>query len=203
MSPGPNEPILVMAMPRSGSSMVAGLFAAHGVWVGTYWPGDQWNAKGHFENVPIRNALKERFGKIVGTGEPADPVDGWRDKCLGLIRGDGYDGGPWLFKGTAMYWPLWGEFSPRWVCVRRSLDAIRSSGEASGMLRGVSDAALQAHVDALDHIRDDLGGVDVDTSALVGEGDYSTLERAFEHCGIEMDPEIVDEFIDPGLWRHG
>ncbi len=202
--PGRDEPILIMAMPRSGSSMTAGLFAAHGVWTGTCQKPSKINQRGHFENLPIKQMLKARTGgaKPVLDGEPCTPWPGFKDEVLGLIRRDGYPGaGPWLFKGTAMYWPLWEEFRPRWICVRRDLDSVRSSGKATGAFLARA-GAVQAHVRALDTLRDERGAVDVDTDALI-RGDYRTLEAALASCGIPMDEGKVRAFVDPSLWKHG
>lgn len=201
---GVNEPILIMAMPRSGSSMVAGIFAKHGVWTGTTWPGDQNNAKGHFENVPIRNVLKEMYGPIPMTGDPAGGIEGWWEWALQLIRHDGYDDGPWLFKGNVLYWPIWDQsgFSPRWITVHRSLDAILASGRATGFFRDPDPKAVKSQVDALRFLRENRDAVEVDSDAVIA-GDYSTLERALASAGIEMDEGIVSEFVNPELWRFG
>jgi len=202
--PGRDEPILIMAMPRSGSSMTAGLFAAHGVWAGTYAKPNAMNAKGHFENLPVKKYIIQKTGgaRPVQEGQPCKPWPGFRDDVLRLIHEDGYPGeGPWMFKGTAMYWPLWREFRPRWICVRRNLDSIRSSGKATGAFLARPEA-IQAHVQAMDYLWEHRRAVDVDTDALI-RGDYSTLRIALASCGIEMDEDVVRDFVDPKLWRHG
>lgn len=182
--------------------MVAGLFAKHGVWVGTHWPGDDANAKGHFENVRLKRLIKGTVGPVVHRGVVADPIPGWKAQVLNEIERDGYREGPWLFKGSAMYWRLWGEFDPRWVCVRRRIDSILASGEATGFFTGPAPGAVEAHVEAMDTVRDDHGGVDVDADAVVA-GDYSTLECALASVGIEMNEGVVGDFVDPSLWRFG
>ncbi len=42
------EPIIILGSPRSGTSLVSSIFAAHDVWVGTTKDGDQWNPRGYY-----------------------------------------------------------------------------------------------------------------------------------------------------------
>jgi hypothetical protein len=179
--------------------MTAGIFAKHGVWVGPYKQGDRHNAKGYFESLPFKEAIIKKVGRIVHRGILAPQAAGWKAEAVGLIKRYGYTGGPWLVKHSAMYYPLWHEFDPRFICVRRNLKAIERSGQSSGML--TRTAAIQPHVEAMDYVRDNLGGVDVFTDEVV-KGDYSSLERAFDACGLTFDPAIADDFVDPTLWHH-
>lgn len=191
------DPILVVSMPRSGSSMVAGAFARHGVWTGTCRPANQHNPRGYYESLPIERLIGRVCGHRVNRGEPAPKVDGWRDMVEASIRRDGYGDGPWLWKGSALYAPLWHEFSPAWVVVRRRTDAVRASGRASGRY-GASVKSVRAH-QAIIGTMDDAAFVDADA---VAGGDYSTLELALESAGLTPDRAILDDWIDPALWTH-
>ena len=186
-------------MPRSGSSMTAGIFAEHGVWVGPCRPPSRENAKGHFESVPLKNEIISTVGAIVQKGVLAPKLQGWKDRALDVIRKAGYTGGPWLFKSSAMYYPLWHEFDAKFVCVRRKVESIKQSGTKTGYFRRLE--AIPAHVEAMDYVRDNLGGVDVMTDEVIA-GDYSSLERAFDHCGLSFDNQIVSDFVDPSLWHY-
>lgn len=192
------DPIIIVSMPRSGSSMTAGIFAKHGVWVGPARKGDRYNAKGYFESLPFKELLIKHAGRIAPAGKLAKPVQGWREIAENTIAKHGYTGGPWLVKHSAMYYPVWHEFpNAKYICVRRDADEVMRSGKQSGFFR--ADDAVQPHIEALDYCRDVLGGVDVDTAAVVA-GDYSTLHKAFAYVGLEFDATIVDEFVDPSLW---
>lgn len=180
--------------------MVAGCLAQHGVWTGTCRRADSANAKGHFENVPIKQAIIHAVGPVVHEGRVAEPVRGWPEAVEQIIRRDGYKDGPWLWKGSAMYWRLWEAMQPVYVCVRRKREAIIASGRETGYFRA-TDHAIDAHVRAMDHLRDELGGVDVDADAVVA-GDHTTLEQAFDAAGLEMRPRIVDDWVEPSLWTH-
>ena len=194
-----NDPIIIISMPRSGSSMTAGLFAEHGVWTGPCRPPGPQNAKGHFESLPIRDEIIKTVGAIVQKGVLAPEVKGWRGRVENIIRKAGYKEGPWLFKSSAMYYPLWHEFNPTFVCVRRNLEAIEQSGKATGYFR--RPKAIQPHVKAMDYVRDNMGGIDVFSDEVIA-GDYSSLERAFDAAGLEMDERIVSDFVDPSLWHY-
>ena len=56
------DPILIAAPPRSGTTMLAGLLYYHGMWVGrsrtTMYPGT--NSEFGSENIDIKNIMKKR-----------------------------------------------------------------------------------------------------------------------------------------------
>ena len=193
------NPIIIISLPRSGSSMTAGIFAKHGVWTGPCINADNKNPRGYFESLPFKRKIIEQVGAIVHKGILAQHDPGWPGIARKVIESNGYMGGPWLVKHSAMYYPLWVDMNPKFVCVRRDLQSIERSGQKSGLLR--NSAAIQPHVEAMDYVRDNFGGVDVFTDKVVA-GDFSSLERAFDHCGIDFDPAIADEFVDPKLWHH-
>ena len=45
----------------------------------------------------------------------------------------------------------------------------------------------------------DLPGVFVNTEELA-QGDLSSLEDAFDYCGLDFDRKIAEAFIDPNLF---
>lgn len=194
------DPVLIVSLPRSGSSMVAGAFARHGVWTGTCRPADAGNPKGYFEHVGIADLIGRTCGHRVHRGEPPAPVPAWRSRVEAVLRADGYTDGPWLWKGAAIYAPLWRECRPVWVVVRRSDAAVAASGRAGGHYRP-NATSLAAH----HRIMDDLvagGAVEVDAAA-VARRDYRTLEAALERAGLTPDRAVLDAWIEPALWRHG
>jgi len=201
------DPILIVGMPRSGTSMTAGVFARHGVWVGTHQEGDRLNAKGHFENHHIKQAKKVAAIPpayiCVNKGLEAEPVDGWREAVLRLRDQDGYEGGPWMFKMSVMFWRMFDGAFPdaTWVCVRRPRDEIRRSSEATGIF-SATDETIDAHIAAMDRLERERGAVSVQTSDVVA-GDTSSLGAALLHADLEPDGAIIADFIDATLWRHG
>lgn len=99
------EPILILGTPRSGTSMTAGVFHQHGVWVGSCRPGSNRNPKGFFENKKIKNILMERYPKAIAEGHPIEPSvgNGMRAQVEAALIKDKYPGGPWLWKGSVRY----------------------------------------------------------------------------------------------------
>jgi len=175
--------------------MTAGIFARHGVWVGNCLKADHRNPRGYFENIAFRNALRSHAGSPAGTCEN---VPGWPEKARALLAEEGYEGGPWLVKYSAFYWPLWRQMDAHLVVTMRDPDAIWKSGQASGYIpsRTVLKAYGKAVIEAID-----AGAAPVDTSA-VAAGNHATLAHAFERCGLDLDPAIVDDFVDPNLWHY-
>lgn len=201
------EPILILAMPRSGSSMTAGIFAKHGVWTGTCRPGTGRNPKGFFEGVAIKQALMKRYPALVHDGRL-----GWHDIAFRplveqLIAEDGYRGGPWLWKGSAMYWPCWSDFDPTFVVCRRNPEDTFRSARSSPKVFGskLTDDELRQnirfHHEQLDYLIGERGAYEVDTRA-VAAGNFETIERAIAGCGITFDREVTSKFVDPSLWHY-
>ncbi|MFQ5623737.1 MAG: hypothetical protein ACE5FS_10110, partial [Paracoccaceae bacterium] len=184
----------VMAVPRCGSSMVAGAFARHGAWVGTCRGPDRFNERGYFENIHMR-VLLQRYGKVLEK-EPPDPDPEWIDGVKGILAKDGYSEGPWLFKMSAMYHKLWEPFGPTFVVPRRPPESVIASIKSSRIVSGDIETIVHRH----EALMSRLEGFHVDTPA-VAKGDLTTLEEAIKGCGLKFD-ESVKGFISPGLWHY-
>lgn len=136
------KPILVTGAPRSGTSLVSGLLATAGAWVGSTVPGGPANPKGFFENIELReNIVKKilRSADVDTLGVQSLPdsrthlhYPNLAAHVLQIIHRQGYTGnGPWLFKDAKLLlqWPLWRKAFPdaRWVLVRRTAEDIVNS----------------------------------------------------------------------------
>lgn len=202
------DPILIMALPRSGSSMTAGIFAAHGVWVGRHNREGRRNVKGSFEGKAVRNAVIHTFGRgHVVAGLPCAQTPGFRAAIERAVTADGYESGPWLWKGSAMYWPAWFEFpDAKWIVCRRDAEASVKSALMPPYVYGKNCARwearriVQAHNRELDKIVKLFGAPEVDTEA-VAHGDFLTIELALERCGIRPDRKLIEDFVDPTMWH--
>lgn len=203
-----DNPILIMALPRSGSSMTAGIFAKHGVWTGPCRPGTGRNPKGFFEGLAIKKALMKLQPAIVHRAVLADYRPDFRALVEQLIREDGYESGPWLWKGSCLYWPIWGDFEPHWVVCRRDPEATFKSSRSAPKVFGSSltDAELRRniafHHEQMDYLIAEKGAIEVETEA-VAKGNFTTIQRAVEHCGLEFDLAVTRQFVDPTLWHYG
>lgn len=203
------RPILILAMPRSGSSMTAGIFAQHGVWTGRCrGPDPKINAKGFFENSAIKHALIRRYGKLTLARretaferEPDVDLDPhFRNDVESILLAEGYAGGPWLFKFSALYWPAFAAFDPIYVGVRR--EGVVEANLTRQEMFGTPDRERVERMVALHDAAIDETGCPVVMTDDVVAGDFSSLERAFAHCEIDFDPSIALDFVDPDLWHH-
>lgn len=194
-----NKPIVIIGLPRSGTSMVAGLFAHHGVFSGTCKEADYRNAKGFFEHVGFTALILEIYGRgVIGKGDPVRPHPAFKRKMLALLEEDGYTGGPWLIKHAHVYHHVWYDFEPQFVLVRRDTQSISDSTEECGWRAG--SARLTRAQQLLDNLAKELNAPQVMSNELI-KGDYNSIRIAFEYCGLDFDETIAADFIEPSLWR--
>lgn len=189
------EPIVILAMPRSGSSMIGGIFHLHGCWEGLCNSASGYNPKGYHENIDVKMMLIRRYGRLAQGVVPATKSDGFKHEVLKLKPR-----GKWFVKHSAMYREAWWEFSPKFVCVRRSEEGLIGSNKKTNFMGTRDEMKLKAIIAAHNRQMDLSKGVDVYTDDVV-KGDYSSLERALKYCGIEPDLEKVDDFVEPRYWE--
>lgn len=187
-----SEPIVILGSPRSGTSLVASIFAAHGVWAGTSREADQANPHGYFENIMLTE-----YRAFVNYGEGME-----RDSVLQLIEADGYRGGPWLVKHSPFSWRAWRNFEPRYVTVRRPQRTSVQSRIRCGhwdMTDAEHRIAVMADNAILDGLERHMGAAGVWPDAFF-KGYWSTMEAAFVHCGLEFDRDRAESCLDPSIW---
>lgn len=177
---------------RSGSSLVASIFAAHGY---KTRHDRSVNAFGYvnWEHVPAKRwaysrkqRMNYRNGHFVrytpGIGSTIDAND-----CV---------------KIGIEYWPLFRGLDYKLFCVRREPEQIaRSLLEKNG---GKNPRRVRAMVELrdamLDEARDGANGVDIFPDAIV-QGDFSGLRAAFEHHGLDFKESRTRACVDPAKWH--
>lgn len=189
------EPIVILAMPRSGSSMTAGIFHLHGCWEGRCRKGDKTNPKGYHENLDVKDILIRRYGRLAQGIVPAASGDGFRNEVLKLKPTP-----PWMVKHSAMYRRAWDEFNPKFVCVRRSVEGLIGSNKRTGFLGTNNDEKMRAIIAAHHKEMDASGGVEVYTDEVVG-GNFTSIINALKYCGLEPDVKKIKDFVEPKLWE--
>lgn len=189
--------VLIATAPRSGSSMVAGILHGHGAWAGKCREPDKWNPKGYFENIEINRIMVREFGTCVHECRKAEfvPV---KDQILKEIRAQGYKGGPWLYKFSALYADAWREFDPVWVTVRRNRGAVEKSGQISGKNRNLD--SIDLHFEVMDEL-EAAGAYRIYTPDVI-RGDFSGFEKVLEAAGLKFDPKIAESFIEKEYWHY-
>lgn len=193
------DPIVVLGAARSGTSMVAGLFARHGAWTGRCREPDEYNERGYFENLDLKRVLIDRWGHLKRQMEVGRPQDGFREEVLEILRDSGYDGGPWCMKHGALYWRAWHEFDPTFVCVYRNPRSVLESGDHGNFIRGRETVALAQGT--MEEVVQCEGGTRADSERLI-EGHYTQIREAFAAAGMEFDEDVADEWVEPSLWHH-
>lgn len=196
-----DEPVVILGVPRSGTSMVAGIFQKHGLWVGTCREPDAFNARGHFENLAIKNLMKRwwKGNACTNGGIEAEPRQGFRAEVEKLLREDGWKGERWMFKCAPVYWRLFdAEWKPTWVTVRRDAASIIHSNEVTGFVATIREV-LNDHLQIMNRLEKEKSAARIDADGVVW-GEYDELRAALSHAGLEMREEVVRAFVDPGLW---
>jgi hypothetical protein len=157
------KPILITGVPRSGTSLMAGLINLSGVWGGDLIGASIYNAKGMFEN----HELRERLVKPYLSGLGCDPkgqypipkrnvlvIKNWRDQVLGILQKQGLKDQRWFYKGAkmALHWQVWHEAFPeaQWIIVRRNDQDIINSCLRTGFMNAYARDHVLKKINAED-----------------------------------------------------
>lgn len=194
------DPIIVMGGPRTGSSMTAGIFVQHGIWVGKCKAPHKNNEKGFFENLELTRFLRGIFGAPMW--QPAMPIS-IRPHFERIMQGQGWSGERWLWKGSAMFYPTFHEWDCKFITCRRDTKSIFDSMRGSPNIFGknLSDDELLSFIDNHQAMMDQIPGAAVDTRAVAG-GNYDSIVKALEFAGIEPQMDVIDDFVEPSLWHY-
>ena len=228
---GMPPPILITGCARSGTSMVAGAINMCGAYGGNMSGPNKNNAKGMFENIGIRNGITKPYLRDMGADalgqfplpdvdKIAIPVD-WRKRVEQVIVDDGYQRGPWMYKGAKMglFWPVWAHAFPdaKWVIVRRKPSDIINSCMKTSFMRAFQKPAFQKAVGVdseedgwlwwvhqherlfVDMIQAGLNIKIVWPERMVN-GDYRQLMETMEWLGLPWKSGVLS-FVDPKLWK--
>ncbi len=200
-----NRPIVVLTMSRSGSSMFCGLLVDHGAWLGNCNASDKWNKKGYFENSVLNNRAGLLYpGSIFEDLTPAPPILDWKDFVLAQIKQQGYRAEtPWASKMNVFHWPIWQQFNPLFVTIRRDTQAIVDS--CMRMHKGTPytytdwHRIVHAHIVELDKVENRFNAIRIQSEKII-QGDYSGLQSVLNVFNLEVNPDICKKFIDVNLW---
>lgn len=186
--PVEHENFLILSTGRSGSSLIAGIFAHHGVWVGKSHPGDQNNQKGYFENIDVKRAIHEHYGKDFLTQTREDPI--FTQKLRKILPER------WMVKIGALHYDVFSAFKPLYIKLWRDRGQILRSYERTGFLKNYPAEEI---IDNQHKIMNSLPGIDIWTEDVVN-GVYEDLIRAFDYVGVPFSHDIVDNFVDKSLY---
>jgi len=156
------DPILIAAPPRSGTTALAAVLHAHGVWVGkgrtTRYPGT--NMDFASENTDIKGVMKEMALEMgyENWNVPFPNSAGFdQDEAKERIEIYPPDNTPWLVKTswTLTFWQFWETNYPdaRWLFPIRDIDKIVDSMNRHPGMRKHPDKEKYDYVNALQRNR--------------------------------------------------
>ena len=157
---------------------------------------------GYGENRGIKKYLKSHHGRLPQEGRLADFRVGFRDFVSEEIKAQGYIGGRWAVKHSVHYFPVWGEFAPKFICIRRGHLGILKSTLKTRMYNPIRNPEeisqlIQWQIDLMDKM--DCPQVDMDQ---VLSGNFETMAQAIESVGLDFNPSIANQMIDQEKWHH-
>ena len=171
--------VIIAGIPRSGSSLVCKIFAAHGLWVGRSGINNQVKTPtpyNRYENQDIDQWFKTgrgSFQKFIDRIKPEGKRLVYKCSPVKAVRLAGKLDKPAMIK-----------------CHRKFNSILKSSPDGTSNHRRKQRKVLAS-----------IKAPSVDVDALIAR-DFTTIEAAMKHCGIKYDPAITEAQIDDSLWHH-
>lgn len=198
--------IFITGAARSGTSLVTGILARHGLKLGP--------VNGLNENLDVREHIVKPYLHSIGADplcqrplpylEDIRPVDNWREKVTRAIGQDE----PWGYKGAKMclIWPLWVEHFPdaKWVIVRRDRESLIGSLLRTSFMQAYSDAVgwgkwVDIHLQRIEELKANAQCIEVWPRDVIAYPE--TFAPVAQFCGFEFDSAHVYAEINPELYR--
>lgn len=203
-------PLLITGCPRSGTSLTAAVFAATGFWEGK-------TTRNH-ENAEIKSRVVKPVLEKGGMDRAAltsfadcDASPYWiRRNVVGVLKAQGYSGGPWLFKDVKLVfqWRAWAEAFPgaQWVTVWRPptaiVESIRERWAMTDRYDFDAEAVVREHHSRAREIARELDlSVPLFPNGLI-RGDAKPYQRVAERMGVGWDPAAL-RAVEPGRFKTG
>ena len=212
------DPILIGGVPRSGTTLVAGIFKACGVWTGETIPADKDNKKGYLENEDLVVLMREVFkgnGRFMKSVPPVlvdkTYTPEFKQRVLDCIDTEG----PWLYKDSKLLLARgrWVKMFPNamWILPIRNTEGILKSLAANA---NWSKRAKKAGPDFYKECIDCLRAQQIIAAAhhnrslwivtdIIMQGELSGAQEVIKKCGLTWNEPAVTEWIDRTLWHWG
>lgn len=181
------EPIIILGISRSGTSLISGIFCLHGVFFGQCREADENNPKGYFENKKISDIKRQtKSHHVYGRKEIYD-----------ILIEDGYSGGLWGVKFLPDSINMWENFNPTFICCRRGL---QQNYKSYSRFFDTSKPKFTSYYHKMHNTMDKVSDFDINTKDVVN-GDYSSLKEAINSIGLSFDEELTNNFIEKDYWH--
>lgn len=177
-----------MMTSRSGSSLVASIFAAHG-----FNYGDEFDHPFNYhtrESVTIKKWVADvKSAAGYQNGEFCKPLDELPPHDVSLI------------KIGVEYWPLFKPLNWHVVTVYRNpANIVRSvMAKNPGDLAEVT-ALTHRRMEMMEQVRREANGAEVNADEIMA-GDFSSVSAAFEHFGLPFDEAKARACVEPSKWH--
>lgn len=184
--------ILILMTARSGSSLVAKIFVAHGFDAGA----EKVFSHGYetFENADVNQwILDNKYRMHCVTGKMCRYVPGIED----CVPPNG------VVKTAVEYGGLFDKLDPKVIVVKRNAMSIARSWASK---RGKPDdynmhiGGARLRMAGMDRIVRERNGAAINTDQIMS-GDFSGCRAAFEHHGLEFDEAKARACVDPDKWH--
>lgn len=211
------DPIIVAGPPRSGTSLTTGLIALSGAWYGRCVPGTEYNPKGFYEHIVLREKickplLSRRGLSKLGQGDlrtdKLQPEPFLRENVFRIIRREGWIDQPWVYKNSKalLIWQVYQKAFPNahWVFTDRPLEKVVDSLERAPFMKdpgptGRWEDYAQFYIDKQEELAKVVDHTWVQPSKFV-VGDFSDLFPVYEKYGLDFTREAM-ELPDPNIFH--
>lgn len=213
---------MVTGVPRSGTSLTAGVIHVCGAWGGEMFAGNKDNPKGFFENKELRqNVVKpylrengwDEYGQNPLPPRIVDPEIDWYETVMDVIEDQGYFDGQWFYKcaKAILMWQVWEAAFPDmlWVIVRRPAMNVARSCLKTRFMRAYNtqeDWLLYAyeHEARFTLLKEATKGrvFEVWPGEFV-EGNTHAFISMIEHVGLTWNAEGAEGLVIKEAWHHG
>jgi len=206
------DPILIAAPPRSGTTLLAAILNAHGVWVGrgrtTRYPGTNMNFAS--ENQDIKKIFKEvaegRGYKNWNTPFPDfSPYPRLKDRIEEFVPEDT----PWLVKTSwnLIFLKFWVNEYPeaRWLFPIRDIEKIVDSMNRHPGMAKHPDSEKYDYVNALQRRRFEAITTDIKYHCFNIEKfvyrEEGVIADVFCFLGIEPQWNVINKILEPTMLK--
>lgn len=208
------DPILIAAPPRSGTTVLAAVLHAHGVWVGrgrtTQYPGTNMNFAS--ENTDIKAVMKEmavEMGYENWNVPFPDSVGFDQEQNKKRIESFPPDNTPWLVKTswTLTYWQFWETAYPaaRWLFPIRDIEKIIDSMNRHPGMAKHPDSEKYDYVNALQRRRFEAIISDIKYHCFNIEkfvnNEEEVIDDVFHFLGMKPKWSIINKIIEPTMLK--
>lgn len=227
-----SRPVFIVGLPRSGTSLVAGLLNEFGGWFGDTVPGTGENPRGFFENQEIRERILWPSLRAVGSDTsgvltlPPPGVDRklrykidnrtvpMRLRLRQIIEAQGYDHQQrWVYKAPKMtlLWSMFDRNFPdaEWIIVRRKRSAfVKSCIKTSFMAQHSKDPKFWNKMGdeydlRLDRLKKKVNTAYELQAEDIMNGDTADLKSMIMRMdGLSFSIAKVRKFVDTQHWHH-